>query len=110
MSVSTDSTALDCTQRRQKISTASSTPSPRANSPSGSTGPSSRSVIGPSMRALVTRGIAMLRPDATQGGAEHHRQGGEVRSQVGPETPEAVDSSGRVGVRLRVGRRSERGS
>ena len=59
------STAVDCTQRRQKISTASRIPRQSASTPSGSTGPISWSVIGPSMIALVTSGIAIVRATPT---------------------------------------------
>ena len=62
MAVSTLSTVSDCTQRRQKISAASTTPSANASRPSGSTGPISLSVIGPSIIALVTSGMAIDSP------------------------------------------------
>ena len=56
------STAVLCTHRRSQISTASTSPNARASSPSGSTGASSPSAIGPSMTALVTSGIAIEVP------------------------------------------------
>ncbi len=62
MTVSTCRTVLDCTQRRQKMSAASTMPSASASRPSGRTGPISWSVIGPSISAFVTRGIAIERP------------------------------------------------
>ena len=65
MTVSTLSTVVDCTHRRQKISAASTTPRASASRPSGRTGPISFSVIGPSIIAFVTSGMAMERPTPT---------------------------------------------
>ena len=82
MAVSIPSTALDCTQRRQKISTASSTPRPSASRPSGRTGASSRSVIGPSISALVTSGIAIESPTPPSEVASMIAEGPDVGTQV----------------------------
>src|SRR5690348_4234845 len=55
-------TALDWTQRRHQISSASRTPSTRTSPASRITPAASWWAIGPSMRALITRGIAIARP------------------------------------------------
>ena len=55
-------TALPCTQRRTRLSAAAPAPRAMAARPRGSSRPRSWRVMAPSIRALMTRGIAISAP------------------------------------------------
>ena len=91
-SVSMPSTALDCTQRRRKISTASRTPrAEREQAEREQRRRARASAIGPSMIALVTSGMAMVRPTPASAVVDHDHERREVGPEVAAEPPQGPD-------------------
>ena len=96
--VSMPSTALDWTQRRQKISTASRTPERQGQQPERQ----HRAEVALGDRAVDQRlGDQRDRDretDPGQRGAEHDRQRPAVGLEIAPQPPQGVDACGRVGI------------